>query len=619
MKLKSYKRTVIYLIDLLLLLLAIFLSFILRFEFDYKMATKMLVAARNGCIMFAITFSVFYFVLGSYKKTWSTISADDELKILKVNGFSTLVIYILLLLEILPFFPLSVLVITFLFASLMQSFIRIFYGLYKLSYKERKKGDGHPVFIYGGGSAGRIIVKELMDNPRYNYYVKGIIDDDYLLHNTNVLGKKVLGGLKVVEAMGKKHGVSDIIFAIPSINEVRKKEILNELVKHGFQVKVVRSSESLLLEPNLRRTLRSVDEKDLLNRPEINSDNSGLLNTIKGKVVLVTGAGGSIGSELVRQISKYSPKQVIMVDISETGVYAIQQEMNILRNSEVKTDVDPNIEYKALITSIRDRQSLDQIFSTYRPEYVFHAAAHKHVPLMEELPKEAIKNNIFGTHNVVKMCIKYNVVRMVNVSTDKAVNPTNVMGASKRFNEKMIQAYNSVSKTQFVAVRFGNVLGSNGSVIPLFKKQIESGGPITLTHPDITRFFMTIPEAVSLILQASVFAKGGEIFVLDMGQPVKILHLAEQLIRLSGLEPYEDIDIQFIGLRPGEKLYEELLMDEEGLEKTNNALIHIAKPLNYEVEWIQEALQAMDSCLELSNEEVLNVIRKYVKTYNPNG
>ena len=389
-------------------------------------------------------------------------------------------------------------------------------------------------------------------------------------------------------------------------------EIETLAFKLGLPVKSVSSSNILFDEPNLKKSLKEVDILDLLQRKEIVINDNEVRNSIEGKNVLVTGAAGSIGSELVRQIVTFNPSKVVLVDLNENAMYGLQQELEASNRVE-------NIEMHYLIASIRDKFRLDQIFKENNVDLVFHAAAHKHVPLMENSPKEAIKNNILGTKNLIDLAKKYEVQKFVNISTDKAVNPTNVMGATKRFNEMLLQSQNNDSKTKFMAVRFGNVLGSNGSVVPFFRKQIAAGGPVTVTHKDITRYFMTIPEAVSLVLLAETYAKGGEIFVLNMGEPVKILDLAEQMITLSGFKPYEDIDITFTGLRPGEKLYEELLMDEEGLTKTDNELIFIAHPVVTPMEELLEHISRFEEILklEVSREEIYESIKKAVPTFSP--
>ena len=417
--------------------------------------------------------------------------------------------------------------------------------------------DAKKVLIIGAGSAGRLIIKELYEKPQLQKKPIGIIDD-----NKNKLGKKI-------------HNIP-VIGTCEDIKRIAK----------DYDIK----------------NIRDVEIEDLLGRETININTKEISNYLENKTILVTGGGGSIGSELCRQIAKVNPKKLILLDIYENNAYEIQQEL--IRKYKDKLNLE------VIVGSIRDEKRLDSIFAKYKPEVVFHAAAHKHVPLMEKSPCEAIKNNVFGTRNVALMADKYKVKRFVLISTDKAVNPTNIMGATKRCAEMIIQTMNEKSKTEFVAVRFGNVLGSNGSVIPLFKKQIEEGGPITVTHPEVTRFFMTIPEAVSLVIQAGAMAKGGEIFVLNMGESVKIVDLAKNLISLSGFEPDVDIKIEFSGLRPGEKLYEELLMDEEGLKQTNHNKIFIGKPININIEKLEKDLKLLKLAVENEEAEAIEYIMK---------
>ena len=373
-------------------------------------------------------------------------------------------------------------------------------------------------------------------------------------------------------------------------------------------LRILPGTADLIENKNLMSNFRDIEIEDLLGRDPIKLDNKKIGELIEKKVVLITGGGGSIGSEICRQVMKYDPENLVIVDIYENNLYDIEQELKM-------NYPDKNI--TAIVASVRDRKRLNEIFEEYKPYLVFHAAAHKHVPLMETSPLEAIKNNVFGTYNVVNCADEYNVKRFILISTDKAVNPTNIMGATKRLCEMIVQAKNKVSKTEYAAVRFGNVLGSNGSVVPLFKKQIASGGPVTVTHKDITRFFMTIPEAVSLVLQAMSYAKGGEIFVLDMGEPVKIYDMAVNLIKLSGLEPNVDVEIKFTGLRPGEKLYEEILMDEEGLQATKHDKIHIAEPMNINMDMIKEKLDKLNNLLETTNNEDKEIIKETIKEIVP--
>ena len=465
------------------------------------------------------------------------------------------------------------------------------------------------LLIIGGGAATRDIIKKIKESMQDSYYVVGIIDDDKSKLNCSIQGVKILGTRNNIIEVAKKYDVDVIFFFFSSINPKDKKDILNICQNTGAKLRILPSTEDLIKNKNIMENLRDVEIEDILGRDPIVLDNNNISNLIEGHVVMVTGGGGSIGSELCRQIMKYNPKELVIVDIYENNLYDIELELK----AKYK-----NIKIDAIVASVRDKKKLDNLFATYRPYLVFHAAAHKHVPLMETSPLEAIKNNVFGTYNVVNCCDKYNVKRFVLISTDKAVNPTNIMGASKRMCEMIVQAKNRESETEFAAVRFGNVLGSNGSVVPLFKKQIAAGGPVTVTHKEITRFFMTIPEAVQLVLQAVTYAKGGEIFVLDMGEPVKIYDLAVSLIKLSGLEPNVDIPIEITGLRPGEKLYEELLMSEEGLQKTAHNKIFIAEPLDINMEQITQKLDVLHEMIQdeaIPMKEIKHIIKEVVPTY----
>ena len=427
--------------------------------------------------------------------------------------------------------------------------------------------------------------------------------------NKSILGVKVLGTRYDIPDIVKEKNVNIIFFAINKITQMSRKKIIEICQTTGVRTRVLPSTEDIIEKQGAMNSLRDVEIEDLLGRDAIRLDNKGISSLIKDKTVLVTGGGGSIGSELCRQIIKYDPKRLLILDIYENNLYDIELELK---------SKYPKAKIEAIVGSVRDKKRLKDVFEEFRPQLVFHAAAHKHVPLMENNPLEAIKNNVFGTYNVVNCADEYDVERFVLISTDKAVNPTNVMGASKRVCEMIVQAKDKVSKTEYAAVRFGNVLGSNGSVIPLFKKQIAEGGPITVTHKDITRFFMTIPEAVGLILQAVTYAKGGEIFVLDMGEPVKIYDLAVSLIKLSGYEPDVDIPIQVTGLRPGEKLYEELLMAEEGLTATKHDKIFVSEPMHLEMEELEDKLQVLEEIEYVDNytkEKVKETMKDVVPTY----
>lgn len=452
-----------------------------------------------------------------------------------------------------------------------------------------------------------MIVRELFKRPELKKMPVGVVDDDKNKQGKCVYDVPVLGTIDDVDQIVKNHCIDEIIICIANINPQRKREIINICKKTDAKIKTIPGIYEIIDGKVNITKFRDVQIEDLLGREPIKMNLDDMNGIIKDKIIMVTGGGGSIGSELCRQIVKYEPKQLVLIDIYENNAYDIQQ--------EIKRHF-PEIDLKVLIASVRDEHKMDKIFEQYKPEIVFHAAAHKHVPLMEDSPCEAIKNNVFGTQNVVNLSDKYNVKKFVLISTDKAVNPTNIMGATKRCCEMIVQTKNKTSKTEFVAVRFGNVLGSNGSVVPLFKKQIEEGGPVTVTHEEVTRFFMTIPEAVSLVLQASAMAKGGEIFVLDMGEPVKIIDLARNLIKLSGFEPNVDIKIEVTGLRPGEKLYEEVLMDEEGLQKTSNNQIRIGRPIDIDEAEFKKELNILKRVADNDQDEKVDLIMKsIVPTY----
>lgn len=477
-------------------------------------------------------------------------------------------------------------------------------------YIIRQKHDSKElkqVMIVGGGNAANAIIKEINTSDHiHNTVVKCIIDDDPHKQGTYIHGIKVVGTRNDIIDCANLYHIDEIIIAMPSASKKAISEIVDVCKETSCSLKILPGMYQFMNDEVSVSKLRKVEVEDLLGRDSIKVDLDSIVEYVKDKVILVTGGGGSIGSELCRQLAQREPKQLIIVDIYENNAYDIQQEL--IKNY-------PELDLVVLIASVRSSKRMNSIFKTFRPQIVYHAAAHKHVPLMEVSPNEAIKNNVLGTWITAAAADLYGVERFVMISTDKAVNPTNIMGASKRICEMIVQTYNNRSKTEFVAVRFGNVLGSNGSVIPLFKKQIEAGGPVTVTHPDIIRYFMTIPEAVSLVLQAGAYAKGGEIFVLDMGEPVKILSLAENLIRLSGYKPYEDIDIVFTGLRPGEKLYEELLMEEEGLQDTENKLIHIGKPIEIDEERFLRQLEELKEVCLLETVEIRKLIKEIVPTY----
>ena len=476
--------------------------------------------------------------------------------------------------------------------------------------KYRNIKTSNNVMIIGAGEATNVIMREIQNSSYLaNSNIACIIDDDRRKVGKYIRGVKVIGTRDKIKEAAKLYDIDEIIFAIPSASNEVKRDILNICKETDCTLKILPGVYQMVDGEINVNSIRNVDVLDLLGRDPIEVDIESIMGYVKDKVIMVTGGGGSIGSELCRQLVSHKPKQLIIFDIYENNAYDIQQELKINY---------PDANVVTLIGSIRNVSRLESVFAQYKPDIVYHAAAHKHVPLMEVSPDEAVKNNVVGTWNVARMADKYGVKKFVMISTDKAVNPTNVMGATKRICEMIVQTYNEISKTDFVAVRFGNVLGSNGSVIPLFKRQIEAGGPVTVTDPNIIRYFMTIPEAVSLVLQAGAYAKGGEIFILDMGEPVKIDDLAKNLIRLSGYTLGVNMEIKYTGLRPGEKLYEELLMKEEGLQETDNKLIHIGKPIEFDKENFFDNLEKLKEEAYSESGNIRESLKKVVDTYHPN-
>mgnify|MGYP001087155789 FL=1 len=489
-------------------------------------------------------------------------------------------------------------------------FIRLILNEGNSKHRKNAEDNRRNVLVVGAGEAAKILLSTIKNSMSNTYHVVGLIDDNENKVNYAISGNRILGTRYDIPRICKENNVEVIFFSISNISPEDRKKILEICQETGCKVRILPGTKDLIKDKPLMQNFRDVQIEDLLGRDPIKLDNKNIGKLIEDKVVLVTGGGGSIGSELCRQIIQFKPQKLVIVDIYENNLYDIEQELKFNY---------PEIEVDAIVASVREKHRLNEIFEEFKPYLVFHAAAHKHVPLMETSPLEAIKNNVFGTYNVVNCADEYGVKRFILISTDKAVNPTNIMGATKRLCELIVQAKNKVSQTEYAAVRFGNVLGSNGSVVPLFKKQIANGGPVTVTHKDITRFFMTIPEAVSLVLQAMSGAKGGEIFVLDMGEPVKIYDMAVKLIKLSGLEPDVDIQIKVTGLRPGEKLYEEILMAEEGLSETKHDKIHIAKPSKIDMDMLQQKLDKLTHLLETANneqkDEIKDVISDVVPTY----
>lgn len=565
----------------------------------------------NTILISLITYLVTFNVANIYKKITRFENGKDYLEYIFLCMASTVIIGTVGLIRTDLFMDIKGIVLANILIAVAVVSYRVMLR-FILTLKRVDNSSGKikkNLLIIGGGEAARDVIKAIKEEAKDEYNIIGLIDDNVNKLNYTISGVKILGGRNKIVELCKKYKVDTIFFCLEKVKNKDKKEILNICQTTGARIRVLPAIVDIVKNKNLMSNLREVEIEDLLGREPVTLDNKNISELIKDRVVLVTGGGGSIGSELCRQIMKHNPKKLIIFDIYENNLYNIELELKANYNKE---------KIEALVGSVRDKKRLKKVFEQYRPELVFHAAAHKHVPLMEKSPLEAIKNNVFGTYNVVNCSDEFNVKRFVLISTDKAVNPTNIMGASKRLCEMIIQAKNKVSKTEFMAVRFGNVLGSNGSVVPLFKKQIAEGGPVTVTHKEITRFFMTIPEAVGLILQAITYAKGGEIFVLDMGEPVKIYDLAESLIRLSGLEPNVDIPIVITGLRPGEKLYEEILMSEEGLESTKHDKIFIAEPSSLTMNEIEEKLKLLNGLVEKENTEmpkIKEVIKQTVKTF----
>ena len=600
---------ILALVDIITVIVNAYISLIIRHELHYAWIPQVYISSINNYMLINIITTLIVFVgLKLYRSVWSYASIDEAIRIAVAcflcTAFQALGMQFLVL-DV----PRSYYVFYFFLLTMTTLATRFSYRAYRRLKSEMERIKSEPVstMVIGAGEAGSMIIHELKTSRHLNRRVVCIIDDNPSKKGKYLHGIRIVGGRDKIIPCAEKYHVQEIILAIPSVENTDRREILRICNQTNAKLKVLPGMYQLITEEVSVSKLRDVSIDDLLGRDVVSIDLDSVAEYVRNKTVLVTGGGGSIGSELCRQIAHYEPKCLIIFDIYENNAYDIQQELK---------KKYPNLRLEVLIGSVRNTKRIESVMELYRPDVVYHAAAHKHVPLMEDSPNEAVKNNVFGTYKTARAADRYGVSRFVLISTDKAVNPTNVMGATKRICEMIIQTFNKYSNTDFVAVRFGNVLGSNGSVIPLFKKQMAEGGPITVTHPDIIRFFMTIPEAVSLVMQAGAYAKGGEIFVLDMGEPVKIADLAKNLILLLCYTLGVDMEIKYTGLRPGEKLYEEVLAKEEGLQKTKNDLIFIGKPLEFDEVHFLSQLKVLEEAAVDESFHVKEIVSEIVPTYH---
>ena len=607
------KKVMKHSLDIFTVNAVVLVALVLGVNFDFDALGGYMSAYLLGIPLLSVTFGLMLWLLGGYRVLWQFAGTRDrmlfEAKVV-ASALPWCVIHPMLFENR---FPIGVYLTSVVFMCCALMLLRSCYKvIFKIHTRRQNapenRGDVKNIMIIGAGDAGCMLSQDIFKNPAMrDYRVACFIDDDKEKVGTFVRGIRVAGDSDSIMKNAEKYDISTIIFAVPSCPVARRTEILNICSSTGCKVRMLPSVDKMLDSRVGVKDTRDIQVEDLLGREPVRLDQQNVKDFIAGKTVLVTGGGGSIGSELCRQIASYGVGRLIIFDIYENNAYDIQNELR--RHFK-------DLDLVTLIGSVRDVDRLESVFEQYHPDVIYHAAAHKHVPLMEDSPNEAVKNNVFGTLNVVRAADKFGVKRFIMISTDKAVNPTNVMGATKRICEMIVQTYARRSKTEFVAVRFGNVLGSNGSVIPLFKRQIAEGGPVTVTDKNIIRYFMTIPEAVSLVLEAGVDARGGEIFVLDMGKPVKIATLAENLIRLSGYKPGVDIKIEYTGLRPGEKMYEEMLMAEEGLTATANKLIFIGKPIEFDENRLFELLDELHSVMADDSADIRHYIHELVPTYN---
>ena len=607
---KYSRQAVLIIADIICVYSAVFVALMLRFEWTIPLHLHR-TAAIHGIFISAI-FLIMFFIFRLYESLWEYVGLKEVLLIGSACIAGTVIVTVIELL--LPArLPLSAIIIAGLISIIFVGGVRIAYrGLRAVSkgryinIRLRKRAARRRIMVVGAGDASSIILREMLSNPLAESQPVVVVDDDKNKQGKRIHGVRIEGGCDRIPGLVKKYDVYEIIFAMPSADKKSRKRILKVCFKTRCRLRMMPSVSKMLDYNNISDSIREVRVEDLLGRNEIDLNVGSIASYIKEKTILITGGGGSIGSEIARQVVKFEPKKLVVLDMYENGAYELMSEFKIKYSRAVEVDV--------VIGSIRDIKRLEDIFSKYKPDVVFHAAAHKHVPLIEANPGEAVKNNVLGTFNTAKTADKYGVRKFVLISTDKAVNPTNVMGATKRIAEMIVQSMDKHSETEFTAVRFGNVLGSNGSVIPLFKKQIEAGGPVTLTHPDIKRYFMTIPEASKLVIQAGAMARGGEIFILDMGELIKIKDLAKALIKLSGLTPDKDIEIKIIGLRPGEKLFEELMLDEEKIRRTLHDKIFIEKSLDISYEEVKDSVGLLADCMD-DTESLREVMARVVPGY----
>ncbi|WP_138494820.1 polysaccharide biosynthesis protein [Paenibacillus pinistramenti] len=600
---RSARKSILVVTDMIIVLTGIWSAYFFRFggEISDSYLSQMYVFLAIG----TIGYSLFMIKFRLYNRIWQYASIGELVSLFKAVLLGSVFSYMLVLLSNKKAVPLSVIIHTFETVLLMTGLTRLIWRLIGDNYEHRRKGRRNTLLI-GAGSCGTMVAKEMKHNSSSRMYPSAFIDDNRAKHGSSIQGVQVIGGRdKIVEAV-EKYKIEDIVICMPSASRKEISEVIKISKSTSASIKIVPQIHDLIEGKVALEKIRDVNIEDLLGREPVKVDLKGIAEYVSRKMVLVTGAGGSIGSEICRQIAAYEPEKLILLGHGENSIYKIEQE---LRRKH------PGLAVQPVIADIKERGAIEQVFREYGPQVIFHAAAHKHVPLMEKNPAEAIRNNVFGTKNIAECAHQFHAEKFVLISTDKAVNPTSIMGATKRIAETIVQSLGANSETRFVVVRFGNVLGSRGSVVPAFKQQIAEGGPVTVTHPEMTRYFMTIPEAVNLVIQAGSYAKGGEIYILDMKEPVKIVKLAEDLISLSGYKPYEDIEIVFTGMRPGEKLYEELLLDEEELSTTLHNRIRVGRPVKTTMDELKLNLLRLEKCLEQPAEDIVTVISSIVPTY----